>query len=1144
MAEKKNMLSEVVDVSTRFQRSVNLEKDYSPNPETNGYIVTPMARKALRNILDGLEGEGVCRSLTLTGPYGVGKSAFALFLSRLLCADHKTRDLYLRQIKKQEPGLAQALAECSAFEDSKKSFLSILITARRVPATQCILQGIADSVSSSGSRKLRVIGTRLKKYLEADEREFGMDSRKIVEELIAVCEAAREAGYSGTVLIIDELGKLFEYAARDSKKGDVYIIQEIAELASRSDDNTLVFIGLLHQGFDEYARHLDIVTRQEWTKIQGRFTDIAFQEPTEQVVRLIASAITLKDDLIPSFSEFRKKLRQLAKAAIKSGVKPPTMADAEFEDIACSCFPLHPTTLVALPILFSRFAQNERSLFSYLSSLEHGGFRYFLKTNVLDTERPQLIRLSHLFDYFTTNFGAGLYRQPHARRWLEASDALDRQEGLTDMHRQLVKTIGVLSVLGEVSHLRATESVLSNCLNDMQKLDEVTRSGIKDLQESSLIVYRRFNKTYRVWEGSDIDVEERIADGERKIRQTRLATIVQRYLVKRPMVARRHSFETGALRYFDLVYVDDPGDVAFPFEDRRRSDGQIVVCLAESSTDAQEFKKRALDAKNQKTTVFALPQDIGELRSAATELAALRWVWDNTPELRDDRVARREIALRITEAERLLHRTLNGLLDPRPQPVGSNCLWFYMGKARNLQNRAAVSHLLSTVCDEIYNQAAKIRNELVCRRSLSSAATAARRNLIEAMWTNSEKAVLGIEGFPPERSMYESFLVKTKIHSKGKGGTWQLQPPNKDRTHNLLPCWDYLCEMVFDRQPEPIPLDELFSELVAPPFGLIDGLHPLILCAFMKAYPDETTLYRDGSFIPEPAIPEFEVLMRRPELFALAGSRISGGRAKVVQRLAKGFHVKPATVPVVKALFRMVKGLPEFAWRTQQLPVSVLQLRDAFDKAKSPERFLFVEAPQALGIEPFSDDAPNSKHVESFFDELNENLQAWANIAVSTLDDARDSLLDACGYQGGEAGWQRLRADAVDVEPSITDPELLAFVRRVIQTNPDRQGIEAVLALVANRPPRSWSDSDVARFPKAAKRVGVTFTRTCRNVQGSKSAIARLEALNPQEREKVEQLLDQMRSSISRISNDSSSGVVNAAVSILASELKNGETDE
>lgn len=69
----------------------------------------------------------------------------------------------------------------------------------------------------------------------------------------------------------------------------------------------------------------------------------------------------------------------------------------------------------------------------------------------------------------------------------------------------------------------------------------------------------------------------------------------------------------------------------------------------------------------------------------------------------------------------------------------------------------------------------------------------------------------------------------------------------------------------------------------------------------MLAHPNETTLYKEGTFLPEPHIADFEILMRRPELFAVTGSQIAGARALVIERLAKGLKVDPATVPVVRA---------------------------------------------------------------------------------------------------------------------------------------------------------------------------------------------------------------------------------------------------
>src|SRR5438132_6220863 len=80
----------------------------------------------------------------------------------------------------------------------------------------------------------------------------------------------------------------------------------------------------------------------------------------------------------------------------------------EFKRTAIDAYPLHPLTLVVLPYIFRRFGQNERSLFSYLSSGEPYGFQEFVKTRPMSSVSPEFIRLGGLFDYFSSNFGMGL----------------------------------------------------------------------------------------------------------------------------------------------------------------------------------------------------------------------------------------------------------------------------------------------------------------------------------------------------------------------------------------------------------------------------------------------------------------------------------------------------------------------------------------------------------------------------------------------------------------------------------------------------------------------------------------------------------------------------------------------------------------
>lgn len=1127
----KNLIGEFLEVGRRFRRSISLERDYREALQNGGYIVTPTAREVLHRLVEGLANGSHSRAWTLTGPYGVGKSAFAVFLTRVFCSDDESGSMARTKLREADSQLCNSLDELGIYQEGRKGMLPILATARRVSASCCIMEAISSAMNVDNNEEFKRIGSRLRSVLEKADDIAQLDTRLIIDILDSVVKAAKAAGYTGIILIIDELGKLFEYAARYPQKGDVYVLQELAEYSARSGNFPVLSVGLLHQSFEEYGRHLDLGTRREWAKIQGRFEDMVFLEPPEQLIRMIGKAIRWTKERP---KELEERVRGIISNTIKGGIVPPGMPNAEFEQLALDAYPLHPLTLVALPYLFRRFAQNERSLFSYLSSMEPHGFQEFISTRYLDSNEPIFIRPSDMFDYFIINYGLGLYRQPHALRWLEAADVLEQKDDLGLLQRVVVKTIGILGALGEFCHLRASIKMISIAIQDNPLPDADLEYAIGQLKDQSIITHRSFNDTYRIWEGSDVDIEERIAEGERSIRYNLgLADSVRKFTSSKPMIARRHSFETGAMRSFEILYVDSPEDIDQYLEAETALDGKIIVCLAESTQIAQSFIDIALTRKIS-NLVFAIPQMIGELRGAVLELGSLRWVWDNTPELRDDRVARREIAIRITEAEQLLLRALNGLLDPREDPVGSVCLWFYNGKQQNVRTLAGISQLLSNVCDRLYSSSPKIKNELIVRRSLSSAAAAARRNLIEAMLTHSEEPMLGIDGYPPERSMYESVLRATGLHRPIAEDRWGFARPNTD---NLVPSWDRLFSLVFERQPEPVSLTALYSELSRPPYGVLDGLHPVLLCAFLLAYPDETTLYREGTFIPEPGIADFEVLLKRPEFYAIAGSRVEGGRAAIVERLAKGLQVRAATVPIVRALFRMVKGLPDFTWKTHRLSEKTIMLREAFEKAKSPERFLYLEMPIALGLEPFSQRSPKASDVDAFFNALNSSLQEWADAMPKAHRIARGILLRACGFEPNDMGWQELKKQCSRIEPIVTEPQLLAFVRRVNQSDSDFNGIDSVLSLVANRPLRNWSDVEVERFPEVARSIGVAFQGAVKLSEQTGQPVDEITSLSSEEEKKVQRILMDLRRHITGEIRGYSPRIVRIALAQLLKEI-------
>src|SRR5207253_2332703 len=75
-------LDTLISVNTRFTRSVSLVRDAGLPDALRGYILTPTGRDVLHRLADALRGESATRAWSLTGPYGSGKSAFALFAAQ------------------------------------------------------------------------------------------------------------------------------------------------------------------------------------------------------------------------------------------------------------------------------------------------------------------------------------------------------------------------------------------------------------------------------------------------------------------------------------------------------------------------------------------------------------------------------------------------------------------------------------------------------------------------------------------------------------------------------------------------------------------------------------------------------------------------------------------------------------------------------------------------------------------------------------------------------------------------------------------------------------------------------------------------------------------------------------------------------
>ena len=1102
-------LSELFHVASRFHRSVHLERDFYTGNALEGYVLTVTARETLQRVITALEDESTSKAWSLTGPYGSGKSAFALFTAKLL-GDSKspTTQGAANLLKHGDKSLWHQFIGLDLHK--VRGFCPVLISGERAPITLALLRGLERGLTAFSTSLVRsgeihrasfhTILSDIQKRLDAAQNGSLPHASEITNLFESATYQIGVEGGTGLLLIVDELGKFLEYAAQNPAHGDLFVLQSLAEFAARSDQTPFLMLTILHQAFEQYAQRLATSQREEWAKVQGRFEDVAFVEPTEQVLRLIGDAIEKTSAVEkPNLS-----------VAIDLELKPRQLDTSEFMSLLENCLPLHPTVALIVSALFRRFAQNERSLFALLNSSEPHGLQDFLSNQIYDGHVLPTFTLSNLYDYIHTALGSRLYTSSNGTKWAEIESAIERLPNPSPITVKLIKTIGLLGIVGEGSvNLKASKALLHYALDDgtetfQNEVDEPVESfesALAMLEQRSIAIYRRYNDAYALWEGSDIDIEARLREAAAHLDPNlRLPTALSTLMQPQPLIARRHLFVTGTLRHFAVRYTDLEGfDTDLLPSDE--VDGLVLYTLPTSELEAEQFVKKATEASvaEREEVLIAIPQSIGFLRDAVLELWCLGWVEDNTPELAGDLTARRELWARRTEAEREVSEQLTSLFSGNiasPQEkIGSTpngkgdtggCSWYHNGQPTPVTSRRGLNAYLSEICDSVYHATPILRNELINRRQISSQAAAARKKLIAGMLDFQQLEKLNIKGYPPEMSIYLSLLFDTGIH-RHVSGVWGFHPPNTDDKNRISPTWSEIENFLGACEESRQSVDKLYKQLEQPPFGLRRGPMPILLCAVLLHYETEIALYEAGSFVADISMPVFERLIRSPEKFEIKRFRMEGIRAEVFEQFT-GMISKPVSVMgsppnllvIVRPIISFIHKLPRYTMLTQELSDAAIALRKAINDAREPDALLFEQLPQALGFDAFGPlTETDSKTVDAFFNTLRGTLSELNRAYDDLLSFIEGMLVSAFSLQSnGNRPHTELIKRARPLLNWTIDTKLKVFLIRVCDEGLDFKGwLEAIGTYIANKPPASWNDSDKAHFEMNLSELARKFHR-------------------------------------------------------------------
>lgn len=1063
----KNKVLSALTINTYYSRSVNVERDLSDEEVIRAYIPTARAKETLGRLLETANNAKRTCAFSLIGPYGSGKSSFAVFLTQLLAAKNTSSQKTAINVLTQADA---ALANGYQAHLKKGSYLPLVLSGNPEPLSRRLIEAVRSAAMQNG--KMHDVVETVDELRKRDYRH-----EEIKHVLLLLQQRFHAQGGQGLLLILDEFGKFLEYDARHSNSEDIHLLQIIAEASKGSEHGRILFFVLLHQAFDQYAKGMSDSLKKEWSKIQGRFETIPFLESTEQTLKILANSFSYEQ----SDSEraiYAKQISDAARYFLTADLLKTSLDVTELTELFQQCYPLHPITALVLPQLCQKVAQNERTLFSFIGSHEPFGFRELALHS-----KDGFIGLDGIYDYFIANQSGAITDTLTQKRWYEVVSAVDRLGDAEVNVVSVLKAIGLLNIIGVRGGFKASEELLVILFGD------AFNNAKQTLIQKSLIVFRRYSQEYAVWQGSDFDLDGATEKAKNEIGQTSLAERLNSQSPLEPIIARKYSFEKATLRYFMPVFAD-VGSYKKLLDDSYIP--RLIIVLLQGSED----QKHVSDIVKQ----FASEQRIGDIllfcsnatviADAVLEVLALKHVQLYEQLLKEDRVALREFSDRLYAAELYQRKVLKQVIDDTSKAQifapALICSDNQLG-AIEISNRRALQTLLSAVLDKVYPCAPIIRNELINRELPSPQANFGKKNLLLAMQEYSHKEAFAIEKFPPEKGIYLAIFRESGMHQK-IGGNYELKEPDTQHdTTNIKAVWQTIKDFFESTKSGAKGFDELDVKLARPPYGVKPGLLSIFYVTAMTLWQDKLAIFEEGVYQPDGLTPmRLQIFLKNHKYFKVQLFTQANTQERFLNALANKFGYEPGQYSLLDITHQILTPIikaPAYTQNTESLTKKARQLRHAVKTANTPQKVIVETIPNIFGIDP-TDLQTVDKGLAHLFDAVKEIKAAYSNMLKKfaihlglAFSISRDVTVDLRDYVLQVKRHVSEFGSKFDGFLSKCSEEqlLISALKNLNSIEDPIDWLVSILTVVGNIAPEKWTDRDVELVERRLKKFHAAF---------------------------------------------------------------------
>lgn len=1124
-------MRDMISVASGFQYSVNIGYDLGSDNKLKSFIPTKSALSLLEDILLSVNPTSSDRARVLIGAYGKGKSHIVLTILSILMKRDLTLFEKLMPKIEENPRLYQLIQN---YYESENKILPVVISGSNTSLTQAFLLSLQRTLSehdllsampeTNYKAAISVIKRWQKDFPETFEKFLnGIDDPvevfidrlgnydvaaygafeqvypsltagsafnpflgfDVVELYESVAKSLKSKGYTGLYVVYDEFSKFLEANIVDASVSDTKMLQDFAEKCCRSGSLQLHLMLISHKEISNYIDKLPKEKTDGWRGVSERFKHIHMNNNFSQTYEIISSVIQHKE---PIWGTFCDEHARDFEALFSRYQKHQMFMDAqgEIETAIRGCFPLHPVSTFILPRLSERVAQNERTLFTFLSAEGTATLAVFLDEY---EDNFTLVTPDLIYDYFEPLLKKEVYAGDIHDTFVLTSTILNQIPEDT-LGSKIIKTISLIYILGQFERLNPTKEQIIGIYSGTYELSEIEQA-ISDLIEKEFVIYiKRSNDYLRLKQTSGVDIQQKIHDQiESQSGKITTKDVLNGSNFDNYMYPTRYNDDHEMTRFFAFQFISS-AEVTVDVDWNLKSesidaDGIIYGIIPENETQLKKITKIIKDTSlGCERYIFVLPKHYKDVEAVAQEYAAIAKLRDHAV---DDPVLFDEYEVVFED----LQEIIKGFIGMYTHPENYRSVYIHNGNELPVYRKSGLTEVMSQICDAVYNMTPVINNESVNKNDITSVAQNSRNKIVSALLRSELEPNLGLSGTGQEVSIMRSTLLRTGIWSED-GGVPQinLHPENVNMRHMLETIEDFILET---RQNGKTSFAELYERLTSPEYhiGLRYGLIPIYVAAVMHNYRQQIVI--NDRFGPIQTSADALIQINSdPSSFTLEYLDWNPEKENYIARLSDAFrdYVVDAERSgnsydyVANAMRRWYMALPKYSKESTKRPTGEKLVRRQLEIMKllrqntSSSDLLFKKLPEAVDYHgDYADAATDIIDAKGFFDglltELKQELISKTKVAFLPENDKKaskkttltDAAKDWCNRLDPKS-FEQLFSDGTD--------RFLQHLRSM--TNDEDLFITRLAKLATGLRLEDWDNKTVkqyidalARFMKTAK---------------------------------------------------------------------------